>query len=104
MRDADCAGGYVCDPQVSMSIPVTGGPSGSVEQVLFPGGSCTPKRLTAYDGTAASCDPAEPVGAQGCGADGVCDAIASGSGGTVFVGCRKGCDPVAEKPGCPAGY
>jgi hypothetical protein len=106
MRDADCAGGYVCDQEQRMSTPVPGAPGGSVDLVLFPGGSCTPKRLTSYDATGSglSCDPLEPTGSQGCGEDGVCDGIARGASGATLVGCRKSCDPIANETGCPAGY
>lgn len=104
-RDADCSGGYLCDQEMRMSVPVQGAPGGSIDQILFLGGSCTPKRLTAFNpaNVGESCDPLEPVGAQGCGPDGVCDAVARSTAG-FLVGCRKECDPVAQDTGCREGY
>lgn len=102
-RDAECSGGYVCDAEMKMSIPAQGAPGGAVDQYLFFGGSCTPKRATVYDMGMVSCDPRKAIGSQGCGADGVCDAVAQTQSG-FLVGCRKQCDPAAEESGCAMGY
>ena len=102
-RDADCGGGYVCDAEVKSSVPVSGAPEGAIDQYVFLGGSCTPKRATLYDGTAVSCDPMGSEGAQGCGPDGVCDAVGRNQQGFI-VGCRKACDPSEEESGCREGY
>ena len=105
-RDADCAGGYVCDEEIKSSIPVSGTPGGAIEQFVFLGGSCTPKRATVFDRadpSSPACDPEAAIGDQGCGDDGVCDAVGrTGSG--IIVGCRKRCDPAAEESGCREGY
>jgi hypothetical protein len=104
-RDADCTGGYVCDEEVKSTIPVSGAPNGSIDQYVFFGGSCTPIRATLYDprNPGVSCDPAAAMGNQGCGPDGVCDAVGRTAQGFV-VGCRKACDPEAEESGCREGY
>lgn len=105
-RDADCTGGYVCDRDDSQPVPAQGAPGGSVQQYLFPGGSCSPKRATMFDPTTATqvgCDPRKAVGSQGCGEDGVCDAVARTASG-YLVGCRKACDPGAAESGCRMGY
>lgn len=102
-RDADCTGGYVCDAELRMATPVPGAPEGRIEQIVFLGGSCTPTRATEYDNTGPSCDPTMPIGSQGCGSDGVCDAVAR-SQDSIVVGCRKSCDPGAAQSGCRKGY
>lgn len=102
-RDAECGGGYVCDEEVKSSTEVSGAPEGAIDQYVFYGGSCTPKRATLYDGSPASCNPAASLGEQGCGEDGVCDAVGRTAQGFI-VGCRKACDPAAEASGCREGY
>src|SRR5262245_56101652 len=64
--DVDCGTGLVCDKEMTFSSMLSGSPDGNqVNFVLFPGGSCTPHRLAAYDPERGSCDAAEPRGAQG---------------------------------------
>ncbi|HET8940345.1 MAG TPA: hypothetical protein VFN67_43185 [Polyangiales bacterium] len=105
-RDADCTGGYFCDAEMKTAVPAQGAPDGAVDQYVFPDGSCTPKRVTTFDPTAATqvgCDPRRPLGAQGCGDEGVCDAVGRIASG-FLVGCRKACDPAAAESGCRMGY
>lgn len=103
-RDADCSGGYVCDEEVMSSVPVSGAPGGVIDQFVFPGGSCTPKRATLFEqGSTASCNPGGAIGDQGCGEEGICDIVGQTTQGFI-VGCRKACDPEAEESGCRSGY
>jgi hypothetical protein len=85
-----------------MPSGVTGAPE-PVDNILFLGGSCTPKRATEYDGGDVSCDANAAVGAQGCD-DGVCVAVGRTQAGGTLVACRQACDPAAAESGCREGY
>jgi hypothetical protein len=99
-KDTDCGKGKTCDQEIAQLGTVSGAPGGQVDLSLFPGGSCTPVRLAAYDSTGGggSCDPSQPTGAQGCGPDGVC--LPETVSGKTLVGCRHACEPSATESGC----
>lgn len=102
--DADCAGGYVCDVEIKQTEKVPGAPSGSVDNVVFSGGSCTPIKLATYDqtGSGRSCDPTQPRGSQGCGSDGQCAVVreVQSNASVPAVACRVSCEPSAAESGC----
>ena len=102
--DSDCGGGYVCDVEIKQTEKVPGAPSGSVENFVFAGGSCTPIRLATYDqtGSGRSCDPVESRGAQGCGSEGLCAVVreVQSNANVPAVACRAACEPSAAKSGC----
>jgi hypothetical protein len=102
-KDSDC-GKLSCDREIKDLITPSGAPEGQVDVSLFPGGSCTPVPLAAYDPTTGkSCDPLQPRGSQGCGLDGAC--LVESVQGKTLVGCRKACEPSATVSGCQrAGY
>ncbi|MGD8860833.1 MAG: hypothetical protein PVI30_12555 [Myxococcales bacterium] len=98
---AECADGLFCDEEIDLSFPADGLPPGvdDVPSSAFPGGLCTPFPASGYDPTGEdSCDPLAPVGAQGCGDDGVCIALTIGM--QTLVACRPACDPAAPDAGC----
>jgi len=100
-KDTDCGSGFVCDMEITGQQPLPGAPGGQLNLSVFPGGSCTPRRLAGYNPEAGSCDPLEPRGAQGCGKDGVCSVIQQvEASGSVAVACRKACEPSATESGC----
>jgi hypothetical protein len=103
-QDKDCGGKLFCDREMKQTLQVQGAPGNTIEESKFPGGSCTPKPLAAYDemGTT-SCDPTAPTGAQGCGSNGVCTIETQDA--TPDVACRLACEPSATATGCDrAGY
>lgn len=100
MSDSDC-GKLLCDREIKQSVNVSGAPNGGqVDFSLFPGGSCTPVPLAAFDSTGSgrSCDPTEPRGSQGCSSEGVC--LVENVQNRTQVGCRKACEPSAASSGC----
>lgn len=97
-KDSDC-GKLSCDREIKQLITVNGAPEGQLDVSLFPGGSCTPLPLAAYDASGGkSCDPTMPHGSQGCGPDGDC--LSESVQGQALVGCRKSCKPSATESGC----
>jgi hypothetical protein len=100
-KDADCGTGMFCDREIAQKASIPGAPSGAstIDQSLFPGGSCTPTPISVYDPNGmTSCDPGEPIGAQKCGSDGVCSVELVM--GDQMVACRKACEPSATESGC----
>jgi hypothetical protein len=96
--DTDC-GRLSCDREIKRQVMISGAPQGQVDATLFPGGSCTPLRLAAFDPNGVqSCDPGGPRGAQGCGPNGVC--VVETVSGKTMVACRKACEPSAKSSGC----
>ncbi|MET0386635.1 MAG: hypothetical protein ABW321_11780 [Polyangiales bacterium] len=101
--DTDCSAGFVCDPEMTDSLTVTGVPGNAIERTLHPGGSCTPKRMAPFDQTGGTtCDPRQPRGTEGCGSDGVCvvEDVPVAANQPPYVGCRQACDPSATTSGC----
>jgi hypothetical protein len=97
-QDSDCGRDWFCDMEVERTASVAGAPNGDpIDSPLFPGGSCTPIMRGVYD-PQSSCDPTEPVGAQGCTTVGVCS-IESVEG-EQQVACRRACEPRATETGC----
>ena len=101
VKDTDCGTGMVCDREISQKATIPGAPAGSstIDESIFPGGSCTPTPISVYDPNGmTSCDPSEPIGSQKCGSDGVCSV--ENVMGDQMVACRKACEPSATSSGC----